>query len=71
MLAINGERCGLLEFELPSDARDDESAYIERLVPRLEAGLLELCEPDSREVVVSFRPKVVQGPTSNLVPVAH
>ena len=57
---VDDEGCGLLEFELPSDATDEEIAYIESLVPRLEGGLLELCDPDTGEVVFSCRPKVVQ-----------
>ena len=71
VLAVDDEGCGLLEFELPSDATEDEIAYIARLVPRLEAGLLELCDPDTGEVVFSCRPKLVQGPTSSSVPVVH
>ena len=70
VLEIDDESCGLLEFELPSDATDEEIAYIEGLVPRLEAGLLELCDPDTGEVVFSCRPKVVQ-PTSSVIRGAH
>ena len=64
VLAIDDEGCGLLEFELPTDATDDEIAYIESLVPRLKAGLLELLDPDTGEVVFSCRPKIVQESTS-------
>jgi hypothetical protein len=71
VLEVDDEGCGLLEFELPSDATEDEIAYIERLVPRLEAGLLELCDPDTGEVVFSCRPKLVQGPTSGFIRVVH
>ena len=71
VLEVDDEGCGLLEFELPSDATEDEIAYIERLVPRLAAGLLELCDPDNGEVLFSCRPKLVQGPSSRSVPVLH
>ena len=64
MLEVDDDGCGLLEFELPSDATDDEIEYLESLVPRLEAGLLELCDPDTGEVVFSCRPK-------RLAPVVH
>lgn len=63
--------CGLLEFEFQSDATDDEIAHIESLVPRLEAGVLELCDPDTGEVVFDCRPNLVQAPASSFVRVVH
>ena len=71
VLEVDDDGCGLLEFELPSDATDDEITYLESLVPRLEAGLLELCDPDTGEVVFNCRPKLLQGPTSTLARVVH
>jgi hypothetical protein len=56
-LEIDDDRWGRLEFELPTDATDEEIAYIESLVPRLESGLLELLDPDTDEVVFSCRPR--------------
>ena len=52
--------CGRSRVCFPSDATDDEITYIESLVPRLEAGLLEVCDPDPGEVVFSCQRKVVQ-----------
>ena len=71
VLEVYDDGCGLLEFELPSDATDDQITYIESLVPRLEAGLLELCDPDTDEVVFSCRPEPKQGPTSTSIRVVH
>lgn len=71
VLDVFDDGCGLLEFELPSDATDDELAYIESLMPRLAAGLLELCDPDTGEVVYSCRPNLVQAPVSSFIRVAH
>ena len=71
VLEVYDDGCGLLEFELPSDATADEITYIESLVPHLEAGLLELCDPDTDEVVFSCRPKPKQGPTSTFIRVVH
>jgi hypothetical protein len=52
---INDHRCGRLQFELPADAPDEEIAYMESLVPRLESGWLQLRDPDTDEVVISCR----------------
>ena len=65
VLDVDDDGCGVLEFELPSDATDDEIAYLESLVPPLEAGLLELCDPDTGEVVFNCRPRLVRDPTSS------
>jgi len=45
-------------FEVPADATDDEIAYLESLVPRLDAGLLELFDPATGELVFSCRPEL-------------
>ena len=71
LLEVDTAGCGLLEFELPTDATDDEIAYMESLVPRLKAGLLELCDPDTGEVVFSCRPTLVQQATSSVVRGVH
>jgi hypothetical protein len=55
-LEIDDDGCGRLQFELPVDATDEEVAYIESLVPRIESGLLELRDPGTGEVVFSCRP---------------
>ena len=34
-----------LQFELPGDATDEDVAYIESLVPRIETGSIELQDP--------------------------
>lgn len=44
--------------------------YIETLAPPLEAGLLELCDPDPGEVVFSCQRKVVQQ-TSRVIRGVH
>jgi len=36
---------GLLEFEVPADATDDEIADLESLVPRLDAGCSNYSTP--------------------------
>lgn len=64
---LDDDSCGPLEFEIPADATDEEIAYIESLVPRLESGLLELLDPDTDEVVFSYRPELVPKPTINFV----
>jgi hypothetical protein len=58
-LEIDYKGRGCLEFELPADATEDEIAYFRTLVPRVEHGLLEMVDPETCEVVFSFRPKVV------------
>ena len=55
-LEIDDDGCGRLEFELPDDATDEEVAYIESLVPRIQTGVLELRDPVTGEVVFSCRP---------------
>jgi hypothetical protein len=57
-LEIDYEGRGCLEFELPADATDDEIAYFRTLVPRVEQGLLEMLDPETSEVVFSFRPRL-------------
>ena len=44
-LEIDDDGCGRLQFELPADATDEDVAYIESLVPRIETGLIELEDP--------------------------
>jgi hypothetical protein len=63
VLEIGDDGYGLLEFEVPPDATDDEIAYLESLVPRLDAGLLELFDPATGELVFSCRPELVREPT--------
>ena len=55
-LEIDDDGCGRLQFELPADATDEEVAYIESLVPRIETGLLELRDPGTGELVFGCRP---------------
>ena len=55
-LEIDDDGCGRLQFELPADATDEDVAYIESLVPRIETGLLELRDPGTGEVIFSCRP---------------
>jgi hypothetical protein len=55
-------------FEVPADATDDEIAYLESLVPRLDAGLLELFDPATGELVFS---ELVREPTSSAVLAIH
>ena len=50
---------GCLQFELPADATDDEIAYFKTLVPRVEAGLLEMIDPDTWAVVFRCRPTLL------------
>jgi len=57
-LEIDDDGCGRLQFELPADASDEEVAYIESLVPRIESGLLELRDPSTGEVVFSCQPSL-------------
>ena len=57
-LEIDDDGCGRLQFELPADATDEDVAYIESLVPRIESGLLELRDPGTGQVVFSCRPSL-------------
>jgi hypothetical protein len=75
-LEIDDDGCGRLEFELPADATDQEIAYIESLVPRLESGLLDLLDPETDEIVFSCRPSLtgeslLQNATSSVVKRKH
>ena len=45
ILEIDDDGCGRLQFELPADATDEDVAYIESLVPRIETGSIELQDP--------------------------
>ncbi len=58
-LEVDDDSCGRLQFELPLDITDEEIAYLKSLVPRAEAGLLELLDPDTREVVYCCTPVLV------------
>jgi hypothetical protein len=58
-LEVAEEGCGCLQFELPLDITDEELAYIKSLVPRAEAGLLELLDPDTGGVVSCCTPVLV------------
>jgi hypothetical protein len=74
LLEIDDEGCGRLEFELPADATDEDIAYIESLVPRLESGLFDLLDPHTDEIVFSCRPSLtgeslLQTTTSSVVKV--
>ena len=71
VLEIGDDGCGLLEFDVPADATDDEPAYLESLVPRLDPGLLELFDPATGELVFSCRPELVREPTSSAVLAIH
>jgi hypothetical protein len=44
---------------------------LESLVPRLDAGLLELFDPATGELVFSCRPELVREPTSSAVLAIH
>ena len=57
-LEIDDDGCGRLQFELPADASDEEVAYIESLVPRIESGFLELRDPSTGDVMFSCRPSL-------------
>ena len=57
-LEIDDGGCGRLQFELPADATDEDVAYIESLVPRIETGLLQLQDPGTGQVVFSCRPSL-------------
>jgi hypothetical protein len=58
-LEIDDDGRGLLEFELPLDVTDAQIAYIKSLVPRVEAGLLELLDPETREIVFRCTPRAL------------
>jgi hypothetical protein len=58
-LEVDDDGCGRLHFELPLDVTDEEVAFIKRLVPRAESGLLELLDPDTGEVVFCCTPVLV------------
>jgi hypothetical protein len=47
-----------LQFQLPADATDEESAYFKTLTPRVENGLLEMIDPDTWAVVLRCRPEL-------------
>ena len=57
--------CGRLQVEHPTAATDEEVAYIESLVPRIETGLLELRDAGTGEVVFSCQPSLT-GEAVNL-----
>ena len=50
-LKIDGEH---LEFNLPPGATDKEIDYLKTLVPRAAPGIVELLDPDTHEVVLTF-----------------
>ena len=54
-LETDDNGCCRLWIKLPPTATTEEIAYIERLVPRLKSGLLELLDPDTGEVLFSCR----------------
>ena len=58
ILEIDDDGCGRLQFELPGDATDEDVAYIESLVPRIETGSIELHDPRTGQVVFSCRPSL-------------
>ena len=57
-LEIDDDGCGRLQFELPADATDEDVAYIESLVPRIEIGWLQLQDPGTGQVIFSCRPSL-------------
>jgi hypothetical protein len=76
ILEIDDDGRGRLEFGLPADASEEDIAYIESLVPRLESGWFELLDPRSDEVVFSCRPSLtgeslLQETASSVVKVTH
>jgi hypothetical protein len=58
-LEIDFEGRSLLELELPPDMPAEEIRYIKTLVARAEIGSIDLLDPDTLEVVLSFRPVVL------------
>ena len=68
---IDDHGCGQLQFELPADTTDEEVAYIESLVPRIETGLLELRDPRTGEVVLRCRPSLLKIATRSAVKLTH
>ena len=72
-LEIDDDGSGRLQVELPADATDEDVAYIESLVPRIESGLLELRDPGTGQVIFSCRPSLTtrkpRGPKANIADV--
>ena len=56
---IDDDGCGLLRFELPPDTTEEEIEYFKTLVLREELGLIELLDPETREVVFFLRPTLL------------
>jgi hypothetical protein len=53
---IDENGCGQLKSELPLDLTEAEVGYIKSLLPRAEAGLLQLLDPNTGEVVFACTP---------------
>ena len=75
-MEIHDDGCGRLQFELSGDTSDEEIAYIESLVPRIETGALELRDPVTGAVVFSCRPSftgtlLLKTATRSAVKVRH
>jgi hypothetical protein len=43
-----------LEFNLPPGATAEEIGYLKTLLPRVAPGIVELLDPDTHEVVLTF-----------------
>ena len=53
---IDENGCGQLKSELPLDLTEAEVGYIKSLLPRAEAGMLQLLDPNTGEVVFACTP---------------
>ena len=53
---IDANGYGQLKSELPSDLTAAEIAYIKSLLPRAQAGTLQLLDPNTGEVVATCTP---------------
>ena len=53
---IDENGCGHLKSELPLDLTEAEIKYIKSLLPRAEAGVLQLLDPNTGEVVFACAP---------------
>ena len=53
---IDENGCGQLKSDLPLDLTEAEIKYIKSLLPRAEAGMLQLLDPNTGEVVFTCTP---------------
>ena len=55
---IDEHGCGRLKSQLPLDFTEAEIRYIKSLIPRAEAGMLQLLDPKTGEVVFACTPEL-------------